>query len=138
MERRVREEDPRRRQPHRHGRRKRGPGARGSEEDRRLRGAKDRLVRRSEANGGAHGADVREHGRLFEAVSAICGLCARASFEGQAPMRLEGVASREDAVSYPFSLSEEGGQITVHWEEMIRGIVSACPLKKHDPAQRET
>jgi hydrogenase maturation protein HypF len=77
-------------------------------------------------------APTSSAGRLFDAVSAICGLCARASFEGQAPMRLEGVASRGDAGSYPFSLSEEGGQITVHWEEMIRGIVADA--RRHLPA----
>ncbi|MBP2679604.1 MAG: (NiFe) hydrogenase maturation protein HypF, partial [Deltaproteobacteria bacterium] len=77
-------------------------------------------------------APTSSAGRLFDAVSAICGLCARASFEGQAPMRLEGVASRGDAGSYPFSLSEAGGQITVHWEEMIRGIVADA--RRHLPA----
>ncbi len=32
-------------------------------------------------------------GRLFDAASALCGICTRASFEGEGPMRLEAEAS---------------------------------------------
>lgn len=63
-------------------------------------------------------------GRLFDAVSAICGLCARSSFEGQAPMRLEGAVASRAAGEYPFTLAEENGQLTVHWEDMVRGVVA--------------
>ena len=63
-------------------------------------------------------------GRLFDAVSALCGLCPRASFEGQAPMRLEGEVARAPAGTYRFSLSEREGLLTVHWNEMVAGVVS--------------
>jgi hydrogenase maturation protein HypF len=63
-------------------------------------------------------------GRLFDAVSAICGLCARSSYEGQAPMRLEGAAASKAAGTYPFTLSEEGGQLTIDWSELVRGTVA--------------
>ena len=63
-------------------------------------------------------------GRLFDAVSALCGLCPRASFEGQAPMRLEGAVSRSPAGTYPFTLSGGDGRVTVNWKEMIAGVVS--------------
>jgi hydrogenase maturation protein HypF len=63
-------------------------------------------------------------GRLFDAVSALCGLCPRAGFEGQAPMRLEGVASRSPAGTYPFTLSGDDAGVTVHWKGMIEGVVT--------------
>jgi len=69
-------------------------------------------------------APTSSAGRLFDAVSAICGLCVRSSYEGQAPMRLEGAASRDAAGTYPFTLAEEGGQLTVDWREMFLGAVA--------------
>jgi hydrogenase maturation protein HypF len=63
-------------------------------------------------------------GRLFDAVSALCGLCPRANFEGQAPMRLEGAVSRSPAGTYPFTLSGEEAGVTVHWKGMIEGVVA--------------
>jgi len=35
-------------------------------------------------------------GRLFDAASALCGVCSTASFEGQGPMQLEALAARHD------------------------------------------
>ncbi|HAM32352.1 MAG TPA: hypothetical protein DCP41_02255 [Deltaproteobacteria bacterium] len=63
-------------------------------------------------------------GRLFDAVSAFCGLCVRSSFEGQAPMRLEGAAASKAAGTYPFTLASAGGQLTVDWKELVEGVVA--------------
>ena len=63
-------------------------------------------------------------GRLFDAASAIAGLCARASFEGQAPMRLEAAASRRGAGTYPFSLDRENGLLAVNWRETVAGLIA--------------
>jgi len=63
-------------------------------------------------------------GRLFDAVSALCGLCTRASYEGQAPMRLEGAVAGGRAGTYPFTVSGEAGDVTVHWKDLVEGVVS--------------
>ena len=69
-------------------------------------------------------APTSSAGRLFDAVSAICGLCARSSYEGQAPMALEGVSARAAAGTYPFTLASVGGQLTVDWKDMVLGTVA--------------
>jgi hydrogenase maturation protein HypF len=73
---------------------------------------------------GINVAPTSSAGRLFDAVSALCGLGTRASFEGQAPMRLEGAVSRAAAGTYPFTLSGDAGRLTVHWKEMVEAVVS--------------
>jgi hydrogenase maturation protein HypF len=69
-------------------------------------------------------APTSSAGRLFDAASAICGLCDRASFEGQAPMRLEAIVSKRRAGTYPFSLSCENGLVAVNWREMVAGLIA--------------
>jgi len=45
-------------------------------------------------------------GRLFDAVSALLGLCTVSTFDSEAPMRLESVIARDTDDYYPFNLSE--------------------------------
>jgi hydrogenase maturation protein HypF len=73
---------------------------------------------------GINVAPTSSAGRLFDAASAICGLCDRASFEGQAPMRLEAIVSKRRAGTYPFSLSCENGLVAVNWREMVAGLIA--------------
>ncbi len=43
-------------------------------------------------------------GRIFDAVSALLGLCTTAAFDSEAPMRLESIADTGTESSYPFSI----------------------------------
>ncbi|MEW6719868.1 MAG: carbamoyltransferase HypF [Thermodesulfobacteriota bacterium] len=62
-------------------------------------------------------------GRLFDAASAICGLCPRSSFEGQAPMRLEAAVARRRCGTYRFTLKSEDGLLAVNWGETVAGLI---------------
>ena len=62
-------------------------------------------------------------GRLFDAVSALCGLCCENGFEGQAAMALEFAASPDSSIaSYSLApaLSESG---EINWAPLLRAVV---------------
>ena len=62
-------------------------------------------------------------GRLFDAASALTGVCSRASFEGQGPMLLEALAARygeyEDSRTIKLTLLRSEGMYTVDWAPLI-------------------
>jgi hydrogenase maturation protein HypF len=63
-------------------------------------------------------------GRLFDAVSAICGIRRRISFEGQAAIELE-MAAREDIdQAYAIDIREVEGGLVISPGAMIREVVS--------------
>ena len=66
-------------------------------------------------------------GRLFDGASALCGLGAENTFEGQAAMRLEACAAGRRGASgggYPFSLRRDGGLLAIDWRDAVAGIVA--------------
>jgi hydrogenase maturation protein HypF len=57
-------------------------------------------------------------GRLFDAVSALLGLCQVASFQAEGPMRLESLVKKNYTGAYSFTLDQ-----TIRFDETIREIV---------------
>jgi hydrogenase maturation protein HypF len=65
-------------------------------------------------------------GRLFDAVASIMGLCQVATFQAEAPMRLESLVQKNCHESYPFDMDQ-----TIRFDAAIRGIVD--DLARHVP-----
>ena len=72
---------------------------------------------------GMNTARTTSAGRLFDAVSAISGICRRSTFEGQAAMMLEYAADGELGTPYPFELRNTGGVSVIDWRPAIALIV---------------
>jgi hydrogenase maturation protein HypF len=67
-------------------------------------------------------------GRLFDAAAALTGLCLRASYEGEGPMRLE-AALRDTPTSgaRPLPLAPDaGGVLRADWEPLLEPLLDAA------------
>jgi len=64
-------------------------------------------------------------GRLFDAVSAILGLCPVATFESEAPMRLESTIDDVTNDFYPFRVTK-----TIVFADTIKAILEDLPKQK--------
>jgi hydrogenase maturation protein HypF len=59
-------------------------------------------------------------GRLFDAAASLCGVCTNASFEGEAPMRLEAAAARTTGEALPLPLAPDAlGVWRTDWEPLL-------------------
>lgn len=66
-------------------------------------------------------------GRLFDAVAALLGMPEPVSYEGQAAVRLQALAGRDETSSYPFSIESSGEMIVVSFRPMIVAVSSDVP-----------
>ncbi len=73
-------------------------------------------------------------GRLFDAVSALAGICDKISYEAQGPIELEAVSEPGARSHYPFRLEKEGDAIVVRIAPIFRAL--ARDLERKVPAGR--
>ncbi len=82
---------------------------------------------------GFNTARTTSAGRLFDAVSAIAGICRSSTCEGQAAMMLEFAARGELGEPYPFELYEQDGVRVLDWRPAVAAMLAgrdACLISR--------
>jgi hydrogenase maturation protein HypF len=72
---------------------------------------------------GVNVIDTSSAGRLFDAVSAILGICHEITYEAQAAIELESVAHEGEAHAYPTEIVEREGRLIVDPAPIVRAVV---------------
>ncbi len=87
-------------------------------------GLEERRMLRQMLDGGAAAPPTSSAGRLFDAASAILGLCHENRYEGQAPMELESLAglAKDECGEYPVAMERGEGGFAVPTAPLIRAL----------------
>jgi hydrogenase maturation protein HypF len=65
-------------------------------------------------------------GRLFDAISALAGMCVESSYEGEAAMLLEAVAATDHGHFYPYEIDDSTWPWTLDTRPLVRAIAQEC------------
>ena len=72
-------------------------------------------------------------GRLFDAVSALLGICDRNTYEGQAPMELEAAAEERVTSALDCNVCDENGILLISPVSLVRSVVER--MRANAPVQ---
>jgi hydrogenase maturation protein HypF len=68
--------------------------------------------------------DTSSAGRLFDAASALLGICREVTYDAQAAIELESVVDRAASRAYPYDVREEDGRLIVDPSPAVRALAA--------------